>query len=208
MSILDFLGGGGGGGASLLQLIPALLASFKGQSTGAQKATTAKLANVTDAMTNTNNPLYQQLYGQNTQMLNQNMGNALSQAEGQNRANTALGRTPLFAPERNGELAFRTMIQGQGLAGQQAQQQTEQQLSTAANSLRGNVLPAQNNQSQMGFENTALKLGGFSDIADFLRKQGQSQTNNGYGSTGPIGPLSSMYASNPWINPDTNRLSY
>lgn len=170
--------GGGQGGASgigissLLQLIPALMASFKGLNTSGQQNTTGQLQNVTNAMYDTTNPLYQQLYGQNKQMMQQNMGNAVSQAEGQNRAVSAMGRTPLFSPERNGELAFRTMVQGQGAAGQAAQQQTESQLGNAGTMLARGLYPLQQTNTENQFGNTALNLGGYQSLADLFRKGG------------------------------------
>lgn len=163
---------GGGNISSLLQLIPALMAGFKGLGTSGQNNTTSQLENVTNAMYNPTNPLYQQLYGQNKQMLQQNMGNAISQAEGQNRAMSAMGRTPLFSPERNGELAFRTMVQGQGAAGQAAQQQTESQLGNAGTMLSRGLYPIQQNNTENQFGNTALRLGGYQSLADVFRHWG------------------------------------
>lgn len=157
--------------SSLLQAIPAIMASFKGLNTGGQQGTTGQMQNVSNAMYNVQNPLYQQLYGQNKQAIQQNEGNAISQAEGQNRRLSAMGRTPLFSPERNGEMAFRTAVQGAGQAGQQAQQQTEGQLAQASNALHG-VYGAQQANTENQFGNTSLGLGGFNSIADLLRKGG------------------------------------
>lgn len=163
--------GGGQGISSLLQAIPAILASFKGLNTGGQQNTTGQLQNVSNAIYNTQNPLYQQLYGQNKQSIQQNEGNAIAQAEGENRRLSATGRTPLFSPERNGEVAFRTAVQGAGQAGQQAQQQTESQLGAASNALHG-VYGAQQANTENQFGNTSLGLGGFNSIADLLRRGG------------------------------------
>lgn len=164
--------GGGMGASSFLQLLPAIMAGLKGLNTHGQEDTTGQLQHVTNAMYNPSNPLYQQLYGQNKQMLQQNMGNAVSQAEGQNRSAAAAGRVPLFSPERNGEVAFRTMVQGQGAAGQAAQEQTHKQLGDAGTLLARGLYPLQQTNTENQFGNTALNLGGYQSIADLLRKGG------------------------------------
>lgn len=166
------IGTGGGNLSSLAQIIPAIIASFKGINTGGQKRTTEQLENVTNAMYNTNNPLYQQLYGQNRQLQQQNLGNAISQAEGHNRMLSAAGRTPLFANGREGETAFRSMVQGQDNAAQLAQQQTQGQLGNAADTLARGLYPIQQHNSENSFANTALGLGGYNSIADLLRRGG------------------------------------
>jgi len=154
--------------SSLLQAIPAIQAGFKGNNIAPQQQSTAQLQQISDALMNPDNPLYQKLYGQNKQLLQQNEGNALSQAEGQNRMLSAMGRTPLFSPERNGEVAFRTMIQNQGQAGLQAQNQTENQLGNAGLTL-SRLMPAQNNVTQLQQGNTNQKLGSFANIATALK---------------------------------------
>lgn len=157
-SVGPFKPPGGGSSAGMLPLIMGALHSFG----GAQGNSTKQLGQVTNAMYNPSNPLYQQLYGQNKQNIQQNEGNAISQAEGMNRKLSSMGRTPLFSPERNGELAFRTAVQDQGNSGVQAQGQTEQQLGTAANALHAGVLPAQQFQ-------TNRNQGGYQDISSFLQ---------------------------------------
>lgn len=164
------VGTGGNSFASLLQIIPAIMAGFKGINTNGQKDTTAQLQNVTNAMYNPSNPLYQQLYGQNKQMYQQNIGNAISQAEGHNRMLSAAGRVPLFSPERNGEAAFRAIVQGQGQAGMEAQRQTESQLGNSANQLAHGLYPLQQNNAESQFGNTLLQGTGLSSIADLLRR--------------------------------------
>lgn len=163
---------GSGNISSLLQLIPALMAGFKGLNTSGQQNTTAQLQNVTNAMYDPNNPLYQQLYGQNKQTLQQGMGNAISQAEGHNRALAAMGRTPLFSPERNGELAFRTMVQGENAAAQQAASETSAQLGNAGTLLARGLYPLQQSNTENQFGNTALNLGGYQSLADVFRHWG------------------------------------
>lgn len=157
--------------SSLLQAIPAIMASFKGLNTKGQGDTTGQMQNVSNAMYNVQNPLYQHLYGQNQQAIQQQTGNTIAQMEGENRRLSGMGRTPLFSPERNGEVAFRTAVQSAGQAGQQAHQQTEGQLAQASNALHG-VYGAQQANTENQFGNTSLGLGGFNSIADLLRQGG------------------------------------
>lgn len=93
-------------------------------------------ANIAGAMTNLNNPLYQQLYGQFKQQGQQNLAQELQMMEGRNRSLAGMGRVPLFAPERNGEEVFRQMMLGSQNVQNNASQQALDQLSrayTAAN---------------------------------------------------------------------------
>lgn len=77
-----------------------------------QKQYTQPQANVANAMADHSNPLYQQMYGQNLEQGNQALAQTISQLSGQNRQLSAMGRTPLFDPERGGETLFRGLTQG------------------------------------------------------------------------------------------------
>lgn len=122
---------------SLLQFIPAFQSLMKGMNNTSQKTTAAQLSNVNNAMVNPNNPLYQQMYGQYRQQGQQQLGESISQMEGQNRMLSAMGRTPLFSPERQGEMTFRAQAGMGPQIGIQAQQQTQQALQNAAHGLLG-----------------------------------------------------------------------
>lgn len=128
---------GGSGIGSLLQFLPGFLQLMKGMNNTSQKNTTAQLSNVNNAMVNPNNPLYQQMYGQYKQQGQQQLGENISQIEGQNRSLAAMGRTPLFAPERQGEQTFRAQAAAGPQIGIQAGQQTQQALMNAAQGLYG-----------------------------------------------------------------------
>jgi hypothetical protein len=124
---------------SLLQFIPAFMSLMKGMDNSGQKQTAAQLSNVNNAMTNPNNPLYQQMYGQYKQQGQQALGDSISQMEGQNRMLSSMGRTPLFDPSRQGEQTFRAQAAAGPQIGIQAGQQTQQALQNAAASLGGKV---------------------------------------------------------------------
>lgn len=59
-----------------------------------------------------NNKKYKQFYGQFRQQGQQNIADFIAEAQRQNRKQSAMGRTPLFSPERGGEVMFREMIRG------------------------------------------------------------------------------------------------
>lgn len=64
------------------------------------------------AIGDTNSPQYQNLYGQFKQQGQDNLSAQIAEMDRQNRKQSALGRTPLFSPERGGETTFRGLTQG------------------------------------------------------------------------------------------------
>jgi hypothetical protein len=88
------------------------------------------------SMTDLNNPLYQQLYGQFKQQGQQNIAQNLQMMEGRNRTLSAMGRTPLFSPERGGEEVFRQMMMGNQDAQNNASQQALGQIQNAYSAAR------------------------------------------------------------------------
>lgn len=125
------------GVGSLLQFLPSFISLMKGMNNTTQKNTAAQLSNVNNAMTNPNNPLYQQMYGQYKQQGQQALGENISQIEGQNRMLSAMGRSPLFSPERQGEASFRAQAAAGPQIAIQAGQQAQQALANAARGLYG-----------------------------------------------------------------------
>lgn len=126
-----------GGITSLLQFIPGFLQLMHGMNNSGQKQTAAQLRNVNDAMVNPNNLLYQQMYGQYQQQGKTQLGENISQMQGQNRMLSNMGRTPLFAPGREGEAAFRAQAALGPQIGVQAGQQTQAALQNAMRGLMG-----------------------------------------------------------------------
>jgi hypothetical protein len=59
-----------------------------------------------------NNKRYKQFYQQFRQQGQQNIADMIAEASRQNRKASAMGRTPLFSPERGGETIFREMMRG------------------------------------------------------------------------------------------------
>lgn len=167
------------------QILPGAMA-VKNAFSGPQSKSTGQLSQVNNALINNQNPLYQQLYGQNKQNNLSSLSQAITEIENHNRALSANGRTPLFSPEHGGEQAFRALAAQYQGNDQQAAKQTIDQLTHGAAGLSGQVIPAQVNQ-------TNRELGGYSSIGDLLTKLGASQpqqqnqnqltapSNEGYG---------------------------
>lgn len=176
---------------SLMQFIPGFMNLMKGMNNSGQKQTAAQLSNVTNAMGNPNNPLYQQLYGGFKQQGQQQLGQNITQMEGQNRNLSAMGRTPLFAPERNGEMAFRAQAAAGPQMGMMAQQQTQQALQNQAHALnpygqQGSYNNLQQSQygprAAMGAANSSsLGLGG---LGAFMNTGGQGAMSQGVNAPG------------------------
>lgn len=170
-SIFDFLTQGQGNNSNLLgkigQTIPAYLFSQnQGQYTQPQ-------SNILNAMTNTSNPMYQNIYGQQKQQGQQALGDEISQLSAQNRKLSALGRTPLFDNERGGEQLFRNLTQGY-----------QNNQNTAANNTQGILGGAYKNAAQLGQQQQQAGL---------IKAQGQSGLGGligtALGSNGGIGGI-------------------
>lgn len=95
--------------------------------------------NYANAAVDTNNPLYQQVYGQQKQQGQQNLAEQIGQLSNQNRKLSSMGRVPLFDPERGGEQLFRGLTSGY----QDIQ-------NNAANQSRGILTNASNSAMQQG----------------------------------------------------------
>lgn len=133
---------------------------------GKQVGQTKELGNVTNALYNPQNSLYKQLYGQNRQNNLTSLSEAITELERRNRSLSGMGRTPLFNPERRGEMAFRELSRGYQGLDQQARNQSLDQLRMGADVLSGRTIPA---TRQM----TNDRLGGYSNIGDFLMAIGR-----------------------------------
>lgn len=96
-----------------------------------------------DAIGNTQNPMYQQIYGQQKQQGQDNLAQEIAQLSGQNRRLSAMGRTPLFDQERGGEQLFRGLTQGYQDVQNQAANNTRSILGTQAQGY-GNIAGQQN----------------------------------------------------------------
>lgn len=99
-----------------------------------QQALFQPAQNYANAAVDTNNPLYQQVYGQQKQQGQQNLADQISQLSNQNRKLSSMGRVPLFDPERGGETLFRGITKGYQDVQNNAANQSRGILSNASNS--------------------------------------------------------------------------
>jgi hypothetical protein len=161
--------------STLTQGIPNMLAGFGALGNQGGINNVSKMgnnsANLANALTNTNNPLYQQLYGQYKQQNMQNLTEAANMLQGQNRMNAAMGRTPLFARGREGEQSFRNLMQGYENNNINAQNQAR---GTLMQGLQGSNAALQGNMAANAAQKqqTGNMLGGFSNLADLFKGLG------------------------------------
>lgn len=173
---------------SLLTSVPSLISDFSGSSQPyrqQQEQLAGRQNQISQALTDTNNPLYQQLYGQYKQQGQNNMAQSIAEAQAQNRMNSNMGRTPLFSQERGSENIFRSMMQGYQNQGVQADQQTRQALGQA---MGGSAIAGQSYNQLTPYRNmqTAQNLQGYKDIYSLLSGgQGQNQNQGNQSSYNP-----------------------
>lgn len=171
---MDFL-------ASLLSTVPSILSNFNHTSApylGQQEALAAQQKNLADALTNNNNPMYQQLFGQYKEQGQQDLASTIAEAQRQNRAGSNLGRTPLLDPERGGEQLFRSLMQGQAGLSQQADSSARQAI-TGAMGGGTQALQAYGNVTPFSKSASSQDLAGYQGIGDLL-KQFASSNKTGY----------------------------
>lgn len=143
-------------GQSLAQLIPYLPYLNHMNDYGANSR------NLASAMTDTSNPAYQNLYGQFKQQGQDNLSQQIAEMERQNRKQSAMGRTPLFSPERGGEATFRGLTQGYQDVQNNASKQAFGQLN--------NAYQAAQQQDQMKQQNALQKANVFGSGAGAIAK--------------------------------------
>lgn len=113
--------------------------------------------NYANAATDINNPLYQQIYGQQKEQGQQNLAQQISELSNQNRKLSSMGRVPLFDPERGGEQLFRGITSGYQDIQNSAAGQTRGILNTASqNALQQGQLQAQLAANKAGIKGNLL----------------------------------------------------
>lgn len=157
---------------SLITAIPGLMHAFGGDESAPYRNQQEQIAGrqnqLSQAMTDVNNPLYQQIYGQYKQQNQGNLAQVIAEAQGQNRMNAGMGRTPLFNQERGSENIFRQLAQNYQNQGVQADQQTRQALSQG---MAGNQAAQQQYQAitPTASRANAQQLSGYQGIESLLR---------------------------------------
>lgn len=141
--------------------------NVQGVNTAPQEAISGNINNLANAQIDENNPLFQQIYGQEKQAGQQDLAQSIAEAVAQNRKLSMLGRTPLFSPERGGETTFRALTQGYQSTQDQARQRARQIIGAGQNAQSG-ALNAANTVSNLQEQNRAGKTRGLGNIADAL----------------------------------------
>lgn len=168
---------------SLLTSIPSMISNFSGTAQPyrrEQEQLAARQNQLSQAMTDTNNPLYQQIYGQYQQQNRNNIAQMIAEAQGQNRMNANMGRTPLFNQERGSENIFRSMMQQYQNMGTQSAEQTRAALGQAMGGA-GQAMQGYNQLTPYRNMQTAQKLQPYKDIYSLL--------NGGQGAMGSTGSM-------------------
>lgn len=164
---------------SLLGAIPGLMSDFGGGTSAPyldqQKQLAQQQQGISQALTQgPANPLYQHMYGQYEQQGANQLGQGVAELQAQNRANSALGRTPLLNSERGSENIFRNVMQGYQGLGTQADQQTRQALQGAMFGTNA-AATDYNNLSKYGQAANSQQLTGYNTIYNLLRGLGGQQ---------------------------------
>lgn len=188
--------------STLLSAAPALYSDFTGGTSAPylkqQQQQAANNTQIAGALADPTSPMYQQVYGQYKQQNQNNLAQVIAEAQGQNRMNANMGRTPLFnANTGNGDI-FRNLTQGYQNAGVESDQQTRSALQGA---LQGGAaaLGGYNSISPSGAAANAQKLSGFDTLANLLKtKQTPTAQPN------PMG--SGMYSN--YNNPATSSINW
>lgn len=162
--MLDFL-------STILKAAPAIQSLFAGETSAPlykqQRAETERQAHLTDALTNINNPIFKNLYGQYEQQGNEDVARVLAEAQGQNRMAASMGRVPLLSRERGGEDIFRALIQGKQQSSARAGDMARQNINAALGGSRGTV-QSLDNVSGYGKAKNAARDAAYGGIGDLL----------------------------------------
>lgn len=144
-----------------------------------QKKALKEQRNLLDALTNTNNPIFQETYKQQKELGQQNLAETIAELQRQNRKQSMLGRTPLFSPERGGETLFRGVTRGYQDIQNEAQGSARNLIANRLQGLQG-IYPEEQQSNLMG-------AGMQSVIGEFLgSKKGKKAINSGIKSLSSI----------------------
>lgn len=141
--------------------------NFKGKNIQPMQDLASVITQLSRAQVNPDDPLYQRIYESERSSNMQDLSSAIAEMSRQNRKLSMMGRTPLFNPERGGEMAFRQMTQGYQSAQDQARARARDIIGAGRQGYQG----AYNAQAAIAGEqdqNQKRKAFGFGNIADAL----------------------------------------
>lgn len=169
----------------LAGLIPSLITQFGGVAkTDAEKqqeALAAQMGEYAKARSDPNNPLYQNLFKQESQSGQQDLARMISELQGQNRMATRMGRTPLLDGGRGGETLFRGLMQSQSGIQDAARSRALSRLGDTSQGLAQTFSGYTNLAGQQDLRqrrNLAMELGAYGSIGDLLGGKKQQTEGN------------------------------
>lgn len=136
------------------------------------KRTPAEMQNeqLSNALSNPENPLFKRYQAQETDSALQDYQMGLQDLITANRRQSALGRTPLFDPERGGEDIWRATQLGRVSAGQQGTSAARQDIMNAINANRGASQVQRNRQETNAIGDYRFSTGIADAILPYLQK--------------------------------------
>lgn len=171
---------------SLISSIPNLINLFGGGTSapyrGEQEQLAGRQNQLSQALTDNNNPLYQQMYGQYKAQASNNLAQSIAELQKQNRSATANGRTPLLSRERGGEDMYRAITQGYQNQGVQADQQARGAITQAMGGTN-QALNSYNSISPYGAAGNKSQLLGYQGVYDLLRGNNGQPVNSNQATT-------------------------
>lgn len=147
--------------------------NLKGMNLGPMRDIASQINALSNAQYDPSDPLYQRVYEAERGAGMQDLSASIAEASRQNRKLSASGRTPLFDPERGGELAFRTMARGYQDVQSEARQRARQILAGGQAAKTG-AYGAYGTLAQSQDANKKKKAFGIGNIAGMLPLLGRA----------------------------------
>jgi hypothetical protein len=141
--------------------------NLRGADLGPMRDIASQIGGLARAQYDPNDPLYQRLYEQERGASMQDLAAAIAEMGRQNRKLSYMGRTPLFSPERGGEMVFRQLAQGYQGAQSQARARAREILKGGQGAMAG-AYDAYGALAQAKDKNKKRQAYGFANIADAL----------------------------------------
>lgn len=152
---------------SLLKSGAAARYNLKGTDLKPMQDIATQISQLGRAQYDTNDPLYQRTYETERGQGMMDLASAISEMSRQNRMATRLGRTPLFSPERGGEMQFRALTKGYQDVQSQARARAREILGVGQQAA-GRTFGAYGTLTAAQDQNKKKKVAGISNIADML----------------------------------------
>lgn len=157
---LDYLSGIG-------KSIGAARYNFSPQDLGPMRDIASQIGSLAHGQYDPNDPNYQRIYELERGQGMQDLSAAISEMSRQNRKLSSMGRTPLFSPERGGEMQFRAMAKGYQDTQTQSRNRAREILGVGQNALAG-AFGAYGQLGQAQDMNKKKEAFGIGNIADML----------------------------------------